>query len=61
MHNLIPTGERITAIRNEKECGIFEAKSIAQKEVLLDAINSATSIDELKQILKTLVEHVKII
>lgn len=58
--NLIPTAEQIKSIRNEKECGLYEAKSIAHKKLLLNAIDSATTVDELKQILTFLVQHVKI-
>lgn len=58
--NLEPTSNHIKSIRDQHECGIFEAKAIAQKEVLLEAIDSATSIEEIKEILTRLVNHVKI-
>lgn len=60
MLNLEPTVTQIQATRTEREVSIFEAKSIVQKELLLNAVNSATSIDELKQILICLINNVRI-
>ena len=60
MLNLEPTAKQVQATRTEREISIFEAKSIVQRDLLLNAVNSATTIEELKQILICLINNVRI-
>lgn len=48
---------RVLEIRNEQGISIFEARRIALRESMLDAIDQADSIDDFKIILRTIVEN----
>lgn len=52
----IPPG-RVLEIRNEQGISIFEARRIALRESMLDAIDRAENMDDVKGILRTIVEH----
>jgi hypothetical protein len=54
--NLDIQHEKIQALR-EKGLGLYEARKILIKERLLSAIESATTIDEIKEILHFIVEN----
>lgn len=60
MLNLEPTAKQIKETRAERETSIFDARSIVQKDLLLNAVNSASTIEELKQILICLINNVRI-
>lgn len=46
---------RAKQIRQETECGLLEAHDAAMQEALLSAIERASSLDDLKPVLRTLV------
>ncbi len=48
------TPERIKEIRDLTGCGVWTARKVATKEALLDAIDKAETVDDLKPILRTL-------
>lgn len=48
------TLERFRQIREEHQCGMMEAKKIATLEVINALIDCATSVDDLKPILRAL-------
>lgn len=48
------THERIRQIREKRECGMMDAKKIATLEVINVLIDCATSVDDLKPILRAL-------
>jgi hypothetical protein len=52
----IPPG-RILEIRNEQGISIFEARRIALRESMLAAIDRADGMDDIKIILRTIVEN----
>lgn len=58
--NLTPSAEQVKSVRFEREVSIFEAKSIVQRDLLLDAVNSAESLDDLKQVVACLIKNVRI-
>ena len=51
----IPPG-RVLEIRNEQGISIFEAQRIAIRESVLDAIDRAENVDDIKIILRTIIE-----
>lgn len=51
----IPPG-RVLEIRNEQGISIFEAQRIAIRESVLDAIDRAENMDDIKIILRTIIE-----
>jgi hypothetical protein len=57
MDTIIPTRERIGEIRKEQECSIYHAKREALREAVHAAINDASGMDDIKRILRTIVEH----
>lgn len=53
-------GAEIKRLRDELQIGVYEAKQIVIKSKALDIIDSATTIEEIKPILKLLIESVSI-
>jgi hypothetical protein len=51
----MPTREKIEAIRAERECGLLEAKRVAENHDLHDSIDNATTIEDVKGILRRIV------
>ena len=47
--------EQVKSLREEKQLSLFEAKEILIKQQLLTYIDSATTIEELKDVLRYLV------
>lgn len=50
-----PVTARVLEIRQARECGMTEAKTVATREAMLDAIDAADTMDDLKRVLRTLV------
>lgn len=49
--------DRVSYIRETWNCGLLEAKRIVAKEMILEEIDAAESVDDLKAILRQLVDH----
>lgn len=47
--------ERIKALRDEKQISLFEAKGIIERDDRFAALEAATTIEDIKQILKELI------
>ena len=49
--------EDVRFLREEKQIGLYEARAILTKERLLSAVDSATTIEELKEIIRYIVKN----
>ena len=47
--------ERVKAVREERQCGMYEAKRIVEREDLIADINAAQSIDDIRALLLRIV------
>ena len=49
--------EDVRFLREEKQIGLYEARAILTKERLLSAVDSATTVEELKEIIRYMVKN----
>ncbi|CAB4122581.1 hypothetical protein UFOVP29_39 [uncultured Caudovirales phage] len=52
-----PSVERMHELRETRSIGFYESRRVATQEAVLEAIQSANCIDDLKRILCTIVEE----
>ena len=55
--NINISAAEVKRLREEKGMSIFEARDILIKQQLLAAVDSATTIDDLKALIRYIIEH----
>ena len=53
----IPFVERVRQIREERQIGLMDASKIAQREKLLELVDQAETIEDLKCILRQIIRN----
>jgi hypothetical protein len=56
---MMPQNERVRAFRVKHQCSLFEANHAVRQEMALEALESASSIDDLKVIVRELILETK--
>lgn len=52
-----PQAQRVMELREQLGMGVYEVKKIIRKEETLAAIDRAENLEDIKDILRTIVEH----